>query len=294
MQTPLSQSLATDAKPKLPRQAIDRQRGEFLRACRARIQPADLGLPEPQRKRTAGLRREDVAALSGVSVAWYTWLEQGREMRVSDAVLERISATFRLTGDERDYLFSLVQRRPPRVHHDGQFEVPDSIERMVKGVNVPSIATNLRWDVLAWNRLNSVVYRDYAKIPDGSRNLVEQLFAAPSYLRSEVDTESLLRRILAKLRVDYSHSGDDPKFEAMIRRLDTVSPTFRRLWREPEINVGSIGINRFTHAELGELAFEHTSCSVDGHPTIRLVLCMPADDRTRRVIAQLAAKQEAS
>src|SRR5690348_7959068 len=88
---------------------IDQQRAEFLRSCRARIKPSDLGLPVPQRKRTDGLRREDVAALSGVSVSWYTWLEQGRDMRVSDDVLERICQTFRLSEDERVYLFSLVQ-----------------------------------------------------------------------------------------------------------------------------------------------------------------------------------------
>src|SRR5215471_18637596 len=91
---------------------IDRQRAEFLRSCRARINPADLGLPVPQRKRTEGLRREDVASLSGVSVSWYTWLEQGRDMRVSDEVLERISQTFKLSEDERIYLFSLAKHRP--------------------------------------------------------------------------------------------------------------------------------------------------------------------------------------
>ncbi|MBK6674941.1 MAG: helix-turn-helix domain-containing protein [Proteobacteria bacterium] len=97
------------------RQPLGRQRAEFLRSCRARIKPSDVGLPDPQRRRTAGLRREDVAALSGVSVAWYTWLEQGRDMRVSDEVLERICQTFKLTDDERVYLFSLVQQRAPRV-----------------------------------------------------------------------------------------------------------------------------------------------------------------------------------
>jgi hypothetical protein len=103
---------APEAPRKPVRPPIDRQRAEFLRSCRARIKPSDLGLPEPQRRRTEGLRREDVAALSGVSVAWYTWLEQGRQMRVSDEVLERICHTFRLSEDERVYLFSLVQRRP--------------------------------------------------------------------------------------------------------------------------------------------------------------------------------------
>ena len=124
---------------KISRLPVDRQRAEFLRSCRARIKPSDLGLPVPQRKRTDGLRREDVAALSGVSVSWYTWLEQGREMRVSDEVLERICQTFRLSEDERIYLFSLVQHRPPRLHRDPRFDAPQEIVRMINGVAAPSV-----------------------------------------------------------------------------------------------------------------------------------------------------------
>jgi transcriptional regulator with XRE-family HTH domain len=152
------------------RQPLDLQRAQFLRTCRARIQPGDLGLPAPQRRRTEGLRREDVAALSGVSVAWYTWLEQGREMRVSDEVLERISHTFRLSGDERTYLFSLVQHRPPRISIDSTSgELPPEVARTIGELPWPAIVTNLRWDVLAWNRLNTLLYRDYTQIPAAQR-----------------------------------------------------------------------------------------------------------------------------
>src|SRR5688500_11541409 len=145
------------------RSAVDNQRGEFLRRCRARIKPSDLGLPEPKHKRTDGLRREDVAALSGVSASWYTWLEQGRDMRVSDEVLERLCQTFKLSDDERTYLFLLVQHRPPRAPSESHPEAPVEVVRMINGLNVPSIAMNLRWDVLAWNPLNSVFFRDYSK-----------------------------------------------------------------------------------------------------------------------------------
>jgi transcriptional regulator with XRE-family HTH domain len=276
------------------RQPIDRQRAEFLRSCRARIKPADLGLPEPQRKRTEGLRREDVAALSGVSVAWYTWLEQGREMRVSDEVLERISHTFRLTGDERTYLFSLVQHRPPRLHHDKHFDLPPEILHLVNGVAVPAIAMNLRWDVLAWNDLNTLVFRDYSILPVAERNLIELLFTGPSYHKDPQQLENMQRRILAKLRVDFSTFGEDPKFEALIRKMESASPMFHRMWRNPDINVGSYGINRFVHERYGELAFEHTSCVADGHPTIRVVICMPSDVATRKVLARLNAEAASS
>lgn len=282
---PLNADIANTSKAL--RQPLDQQRAEFLRSCRGRIKPTDLGLPEPQRKRTEGLRREDVAALSGVSVAWYTWLEQGREMRVSDEVLERICHTFRLTGDERTYLFSLVQHRPPRLNLDEQLDVPPEIARLIENIAVPAIAMNLRWDVLVWNTLNTLVFRDYTAVAAGERNLIELLFTSPSYHKDPAVFENMARRILAKLRVDYSTFGQDPKFEAMIRRMESASPVFRRMWRNPDINVGSYGVNRFAHERYGELAFEHTSCVPDGHPTIRVVLCMPCDAATRRVLARL-------
>jgi transcriptional regulator with XRE-family HTH domain len=275
---------------KRSRLTIDRQRAEFLRSCRARIKPSDLGLPLPQRKRTDGLRREDVAALSGVSVSWYTWLEQGRDMRVSDEVLERICHTFRLTEDERIYLFSLVQHRPPRLHRDARFEPPPEIVRMISGVAAPAVVMNLRWDVLAWNRLNSVFFRDYGLVPPSERNLVEILFTRSSYNEDPVEFENMARRVLAKLRVDYSKSGDDPRFEALIRRLDTASPVFRRIWRTPEINVRSYGMHRFRHPQHGDLAFEHTSYVPDGHPTVRVVICMPDDAATRAAVAKVHAE----
>ena len=277
----------TTRKP-APKAPLDQQRAEFLRNCRLRTQPEDLGLPVPQRRRTPGLRREDVAALSGVSVAWYTWLEQGREMRVSDEVLERICRTFRLSEEERIYLFSLIHHRPPRMQHEETCEVPPEVARTIEDLPWPAIVTNLRWDVLAWNRLNTLIYRDYTRLPEDGRNLIELLFTQPPYQHDAAAAESFARRTLAKLRVDYSVFDGDPKFDAMIRRLEDVSPMFRRLWRTSEINLGSFGTNRFTHRTYGELSFEHTSCMPDGHPTLRMVLCRPADAATKAVVDRLA------
>jgi transcriptional regulator with XRE-family HTH domain len=274
---------------KVSRLPIDRQRAEFLRSCRARIKPADLGLPAPQRKRTEGLRREDVAALSGVSVAWYTWLEQGREMRVSDEVLERICHTFRLSGDERTYLFTLVQHRPPRLHQEAGFEAPAELVRMIESVALPAVVLNIRWDVLAWNHLNSVFFRDYGLLAPAERNLVELLFTRPSYYKDPADFDDMARRVLAKLRVDYSNSDSDPRFEALVRRMETLSPTFRRMWRTPEINVRSYGIHRFIHDTQGEVSFENTSYEPAGHPMLRVVLCTPADESTRLALTRARA-----
>jgi transcriptional regulator with XRE-family HTH domain len=285
----MSAAVATNAG-KVVRSSIDRQRVEFLRSCRARICPADWGLSPVQRKRTNGLRREDVAVLAGVSVSWYTWLEQGRDMRVSDEMLERLCRVFRLTENERIYLFSLVQHRPPRVNCDVQQEAAPDIVRMIKSLATPAVAMNLRWDVLAWNRLSAAIFRDYAAMKASERNLIEILFTRLTYKMSPLAFENMARRVLAKLRVDYSNSAPDPRFEALIRRLDAISPLFHRMWRSPEINVGSYGIHRFIHPRYGELAFEHTSYVPDGHPHTRVVICAPDDEATAQAIAQANAE----
>ena len=270
---------------------LAQQRSEFLRNCRARIQPSDIGLPEPQRKRTRGLRREDVAALSGVSLAWYTWLEQGREIRVSDDVLERICNTFRLNEDERTYLFTLVQNRPPRPATEDTPDIEPALVRLIDNLDVPAVLCNLRWDVLHWNRLQGAMYRDYSQLAPSRRNLIEVLFDPAVTDKADATFEQMAQRVLAKLRVDYSRCGNDPKFESLIRRMEADSPLFRRIWRTPEINVRSYGLHRFTHAEYGSLAFEHTSYIPEGHPTQRLVMCLPHDAVTRTALATDRAKQ---
>jgi transcriptional regulator with XRE-family HTH domain len=230
------------------------------------------------------LRREDVASLSGVSACWYAWLEQGRDMRVSDDVLERLCYTLRLSEDERVYLFSLVQHRAPRVRRDTRQEAPLDVVRLINGLNVPAIAMNLRWDVLAWNRFNSLIYRDYATIPPAERNLLEILLVRPVHHMSPAILEETARKVIARLRFDYSKNADDPKFEALIRRLESLSPLFRRLWRTTEFTLRPYGVHRFTHPRFGELAFEHASCVPDGHPDIRIVMCMPENAAARAAI----------
>jgi transcriptional regulator with XRE-family HTH domain len=273
---------ATRARLRTP---VEHQRSEFLRRCRARIKPEDVGLPASGRSRTGGLRREDVAALSGVSASWYTWLEQGRDIRVSDDVLERISQTLRLSDDERTYLFSLVQQRMPRLSGDTHSEAPADVQRMVQALPMPAVAMNLRCDVLAWNAANSAIYRDYSTLPPGERNLLEILLTRPVRHMTPAQLETTAQRLIGRLRFDYSKCADDPKFEALFRRLVAHSPLFNRLWRIPEFTVRSYGLHRFTHARFGLLAFEHTSYVPDGHPYVRVVICTPDNAAAKRAIA---------
>lgn len=288
------------AKPQRPasagrvrlRSPVDNQRSEFLRSCRARIKPEDVGLPSGRRSRTGGLRREDVAALSGVSASWYTWLEQGRDIRVSDEVLERISQTFRLSEDERTYLFSLVQHRLPRLTGDARREAPADVPRMLQALSVPAIAMNLRCDVLAWNAQNSAIYRDYGQIPPGERNLLEILLTRPVRHMSAEQLEAMAQRLIGRLRFDYSKCADDPTFETLVQRLAMRSPLFNRLWRAPDFMMRSYGLHRFTHARFGVLAFEHTSVVPDGHPNIRVVICTPENLAAKRAVKSVNAEIE--
>ena len=137
----------------------------FSQGLSRALSPGEVGLPDTNRRRTPGLRREDVAALAGVSVTWYTWLEQGRNIQVSADVLERICATLRMSSDEREYLFALVQHRPAppvRARHDA---VSPTLARMLDALAVPAIVMTVRWDVIAWNKLACQVFRDYDKLP---------------------------------------------------------------------------------------------------------------------------------
>ena len=265
------------------------QLSKFLKNCRARVSPSDAGLPEPDRRRTAGLRREDVAALAGVSVTWYTWLEQGRDVHVSANVLERISSTLRLSDEERDYLFTLAQNRPPPLATGKADELAPAIWRMIEALDVPALVITLRWDVVAWNQPYAKAIRDFASRPADQRNLARILFTNPEYRVDDEEYDAMVHRVVPKLRVDYSQAGGDPEFEALIEELNETSQSFRRAWRDTTVVARSYGINVVRHPTLGKIAFEHTSYIPEGHPTLRLVIYVPQDAAVAEKIAKMRA-----
>jgi hypothetical protein len=161
---------------------------------------------------------------------------------------------------------------------------------MINAMSIPAIAMNLRWDVLAWNPLNSIFYRDYGQMPPAERNLLEILFTRPVRHMTPAQLEQTAERLVARLRYDYSRATNDPKFEALVHRLNTRSPLFSRLWRTPEFSLRGFGLHRFTHARYGRLAFEHTSVVPDGYPNIRVVVCTPDNAAARRAVAQACAE----
>ena len=267
-----------------------RQLIDFLKGCRARLTPAEVGLPDTHRRRTPGLRREDVAALAGVSVTWYTWLEQGRDIQVSADVLERISQTLRMSADEREYLFALVQHRPAPPTQQNKNALSPALVRMLDHLGVPAIVMTARWDVVAWNRL-ARVFRDYGALPPESRNLLRLLLVEDdSYQGDSAAYEAMARRVLAKFRVDYSQTPDDPAFEELINELSARSPIFRRLWSRPEVIGRSEAVAY--HPVFGGLTLEHSSYVPEGSPGLRLVIFVPYDDASIAKLRALAAEEQ--
>jgi transcriptional regulator with XRE-family HTH domain len=266
------------------------QLADFLKSRRARLSPGEAGLPNQGRRRTPGLRREDVAALAGVSVTWYTWLEQGRDVRPSDRVLEGLSRTLRLTPEERDYLFSLAQDRPAPIKSASDDSVSEAVRRTLDALNLPALVMTLRWDVIYWNRMMARAIRDYQALPESERNLMKILMMSPARRIDTDDYRAMARRVISKLKVDYGQAGSDPAFDALIDEMNAICPTFREFWPLPEITGHSEGVHVERHPALGAITFAHCSYIVEGAPAQRVLIYAPADSESAAKVATLAAR----
>jgi transcriptional regulator with XRE-family HTH domain len=266
------------------------QLSEFLRSCRARREPASLGLVPAARRRSKGLRREDVAALAGLSATWYTWLEQGRNVHPSERILERLSAALGLSAAERDYLFMLAQRRPPPLGPAHGEPLRPAVQRMLDAINLPGLVHTRRWDVVAWNDIWTRCFPDFGARPPEARNLLRILLTEPDFQRNPGEQEEIARRILPTVRLDYSQSGDDPAFDALIEELSAICPIFDRLWRSAEISHFPEGIYTASYPGIGAIGFEHTAYSVASDPGLRLLIFSPAEARSARKFAELMRK----
>jgi transcriptional regulator with XRE-family HTH domain len=263
------------------------QLSDFLKSCRARTSPAAVGLIPAERRRSKGLRREDVAALAGLSATWYTWLEQGRDVHPSEQVLERLSGALGLSPAERDYLFMLAQHRPPPLAPVVVDEIRPATRRMLDALNVPALIHTRRWDVLAWNATWTTCFPDLGLRPAHDRNLLKILLTEADFNREPTEHDQIARRVLARARLDYSQSTDDPAFDQLIEELSALCPDFQRYWRSAEITSSSEGVYKQVYPQLGEIAFEHTSYSIEAAPQLRLLIFSPADVVSTRNLATL-------
>lgn len=252
---------------------------DFLRRRRASLQPTDLGLPGGGRRRTPGLRREEVAQLAGVGATWYTWLEQARDVRASVEVLEGIGAALRLTPAERAHLMLLGRGEEPPTALPPAERASPSLTRLVEhlGSN-PAFVLGRRWDYLAWNDAAAALFGDLGALPRTARNHVWLTFMDPSRRELFDDWEHSSRLVAAKFRADSARHLGDPAFEELIRALRHSSPEFCRAWKRHEVAVGGEGRKDVHHPAVGPLAFEHAVF----HPTTdaeqRLILYSPLPD----------------
>jgi hypothetical protein len=257
------------------RRQVRRELVAFLRSRRARLSPRDVGLNNGARRRTPGLRREEVAHLAGVGVTWYTWFEQGREIQVSEHFIERVASALRLDTGEREHLFTLAQNRLPPLQPAPTPHLTPALERLVATLPNPAYLETARRDVLAWSPAFSRVFGDLARVAPERRNMLWLAFVDPNYRRMMTNWEPEARAMLASFRVELGRHADDPAFVRLVRELEATSPDFQRWWPEQRVLARGEGAKRFQHEAIGEIEFEHSTFVVAAAPELRLVVYTP-------------------
>jgi transcriptional regulator with XRE-family HTH domain len=262
---------------------------------RASIQPEDVGLPSVGRRRTPGLRREEVALLSGVGSTWYTWLEQGRDVRASLDVLEAIARALRLTPAERTHLILLGRGEEAPPCKPPAERVSPTIRRQIESLDMaPAFVIGRRWDYLAWNRAACVVFGDYDKIPKAARNHLWLVFMDPARREMFPDWEKTSRMAVAKFRADSASHIGDSSFDELIQALRQSSQAFCRAWKKHEVERSGEGRKELRHPVAGTLVFEHAVFHPSEAPEQRLVLYTPVPGSgTEEKMAELLEREPA-
>jgi len=250
--------------------------GAYLRDRRAKLDPAAFGFA-PKRRRTPGLRREEVAQRAYISPTWYTWLEQGRGGAPSAEVLDRIARALMLTDVEREHLFLLGLGRPPEVRYRKDEVVTPRLQRVLDALE-PSAALirTATWDVVAWNRAATVMLTDYGSLPPGQRNILRFIFLDPRVRAAQYDWESVARFVVGAFRVDAARAGAAAEVEPLVDELCRLSPEFKALWRDNDVRSHGEGVKHIRHPLVGLIAFEYSAFAVDGRPDLSMVVYIPA------------------
>ncbi len=261
--------------------------GTFLRSRRARLDPAAFGFGAG-RRRTPGLRREEVAQRANISPTWYTWLEQGRGGAPSADVLNRIAAGMMLTEPEREHLFMLGLGRPPEARRRGHDELTPRLQRVLDAMPFsPAIVVNAIWDVVAWNRAAAAVLTDYATLPRDGRNVLRLMFAGSSAKAAQEHWWAAARYLVAAFRADAVRAGADAEIAALVDELSATSAEFAALWRDGEVAGRFGGSKRLHHPELGSLDLDISAFAVDGRPELGMLVYTTADATTAERIGTL-------
>lgn len=257
-------------------EARRREFGAFLRSRREKLTPTEVGLPAGFRRRTPGLRREEVALLARVGITWYTWLEQGRDVRASPEALSALADALRLGPAERRHLFILHDRPPPELQPASPECVAEPLRRMLASLTgQPAYVLGRRWDVLAWNRAAAVVFGDYGELAGDERNIMHLVFADSRHRRLLIDWDELAPVSLAMFRADSARYTGDPDFERLINTLRDASAEFAEWWPKHEVMRRLSNRKRIHHPTEGRMAFEYASFTVTNHEPMKLIVYTP-------------------
>jgi transcriptional regulator with XRE-family HTH domain len=250
--------------------------GSYLKDRRARLDPKSFGF-SASRRRTPGLRREEVAQRANVSATWYTWLEQGRGGAPSSEVLDRIARALVLSDVEREHMFLLAQGRPPEVRYQAAEGVTPRLQRVLDAFeSSPAIVKNVAWDIVGWNKAALAVLTDYRMIPPAQRNVLRFMFLDARVRAAQADWESVARGMLATFRTDIARVGAAETVKPLIDELSRLSPDFARLWRENDVRSHGEGTKLLRHPVAGMLSLEYSVFAVDGQPDLGLIVYNPA------------------
>ncbi|MCM3274083.1 helix-turn-helix transcriptional regulator [Paenibacillus elgii] len=270
----------------------------FLKAQRAKLLPQTVGLPVGTRRRTPGLRREEVAQLAGVSPTWYTWLEQGRDIKVSKSVLDCVATALQLTVDERKYLFSLALETGSGTHTliEELPEISPSLRRILQELRFcPTIISDRRCHIVGWNEAASHVFLDFQSIPVEQRNMIRLLFTQKEFQRLAVNWEHFVRGFLAIFRAYYGQYVEDEWYGRFLAEMKEVHPDFDRLWEQSEVSSAPEVLIEFRHAKAGKMLFHLTSLQVQGSSDLRCSIYTPAPDSlTESKLKQLMERSSIS
>ncbi|KMY53997.1 DNA-binding protein [Bacillus sp. FJAT-27231] len=264
---------------------------EFLKARRSKINPHMVGLPMGKRRRTPGLRREEVAQLAAVSTTWYTWLEQGRDIKVSASVLDAISNALLLKPDERKYLFALALDEGSTNEFPAEQEtlISPSLQKILKELRYcPMIISDRRCHIVGWNQAAAHVFLNFEQVPSEDRNLIRLLFKRKEFRSLAVNWEHFVKGFLAIFRMYYGQYFADQWYSQFIEEMERNHPDFQEMWNQGEVSSAPEVLIEFRHAKAGKMVFSLTSLQVQGNIDLRCSIYTPVDGtRTEEKLKRL-------
>ena len=266
----------------------------FLRTRRERISPEDVGLPPGTRRRTAGLRREELAQLAGVGVTWYTWLEQGRPINASVQVLDAIARTLKLDATERAHLFRLADvPGAAGIAACDDCPLPHEVQQILDALPLPACVVTERFDLLAWNAVYAALFPRVTSAPPGERNTLLSILTASACCSPMADQQAQCDAMIGQLRVAYGKRLGDPAWTHFIRRLEAESPAFVKAWAAHDVAQPTGVVKKLRHPGVGRVTVSSSSFAVHAVPGARMTVYTAVDEQSKKALARLAAGEEA-